>query len=178
MIRRVSERASIEEGPGGLAVRIRSGRTHPFLTAWVIGIAAVAMLVLSAMAAARGGVAALAFLPWVALLLGYEAAWRGWGREDVLVEGDRARVERRIGPWVLWSRAFPAAAIKEVEARHWPIGLPDPMWRYDSWGLSKGALTLVLDAGAVRVGTALDESETGPLVAALRAHLPGVRTAG
>jgi hypothetical protein len=178
MIRRVSDRASIEEGPGGLAVRIRAGRTHPFLTAWMIGIAAVAVLGFALVAAARGGVAALALLPWVGLLLGYEAAWRGWGREDVRIEGERARVERRIGPWVLWSRAFPAAAIKGVEARHWPIGLPDPMWRYDSWGLSKGALALVLDAGSVRVGTALGESETGPLVAALRAHLPGVRATG
>ena len=60
-------------------------------------------------------------------------------------------------------------------ARHWPIGLPDPMWRYDSWGLSRGALGIELDGRVVRVGTALGEDETGPLVAALRAQLSGLR---
>ncbi len=177
MIRRVSDRASIEETPSGVAVRIRAGRTHPGLGPWVIGVLAAAALVVGAVALARGAVSALVFLPWVALILGYEAAWRGAGREDVIVDGDRVRVERRIGPWLAWSRVLPSAAIKTVEARHWPMGLPDPMWRYDSWGLSRGALALVTDAGLLRVGTALDESETGPLVAALRARLPGLAPA-
>jgi hypothetical protein len=50
------------------------------------------------------------------------------------------------------------------------------MWRYDSWGLSRGALVIELEGRALRIGTALFENETGPLVAALRAQLSGLRS--
>lgn len=171
MIRQVSARASIEEGPGGLVIRIRSGRTHPFLAAGVIGVLAVGALVLLVIGMQRGAIGPLLLLPTVGLVLGYEALWRGFGREDLVLADGRARIERRIGSWVLWSAEFPVEAIREVKARHWPIGLPDPMWRYDSWGLSRGALVVETDRGVHRIGTALGEAETDPLVSAVRARL-------
>lgn len=174
MIRKVSARASIEEEPASFAIKIRAGRTHPLLGAGVIGALAVIAVVLTVVAMARGAITPLVFLPWFALLLGWEALWRGLGHEDVLLAAGRGRIERRIGSWLLWSTEFPAQSIRNVEARHWPIGLPDPMWRYDAWGLSRGAIAIELDGRVVRIGTALREEETGPLVAALRAQLTGL----
>ena len=92
MIRQVSARASIEENPTSFAIRIRSGRTPPKLAAWLIGILGVAVLVLAAIAIKSGAILPLFFLPWIGLLLGYEAVWRGFGHEDVL-SGEFVRIK-------------------------------------------------------------------------------------